>query len=51
MKITMAVILTAENQYSISPKTLTLRALTRISPAENVMTHHQPGTSGNHKRM
>ena len=51
MNITIAVTLTAENQYSTAPKTFTLRAFTPISSAENARIHSQPGSVGNQKRM
>ena len=47
MKITIAATLMAENQYSTAPKTLTLRALTAMSSAENAKIHSQPGAAGN----
>jgi len=51
MKSTIAVTLMAENQYSMAPKTFTLRAFTSTSSAENATIHHQPGEAGNQKCM
>ena len=51
MNITMAVTLSAENQYSTAPNTFTLRAFTPIRRAEKATIHSQPGSAGNQKRM